>query len=111
MLPARNRLRASTMFGQVRRAGQRGTSQAVVVHLLPRDAQVPTQVGFAVPKTVGNAVVRHRVTRQLRALMAERLGTLPAGAAVVVRALPWAATVPIDQLSAEVDLALQRASR
>ncbi|RZS37596.1 ribonuclease P protein component [Herbihabitans rhizosphaerae] len=61
-----------------------------------------------VSKAVGNAVVRHRVSRRLRHLMRDRLGTLPAGAALVVRALPPSATASSRQLGKDIDAALRR---
>ena len=58
--------------------------------------------GFAVSKAVGGAVVRNRVKRRLRAIMAAILSTLPEGARVVVRALPGSATATFGELDAEV---------
>ena len=46
------------------------------------------RAGFVVSGKVGNAVVRHRVTRRLRPLVRRELAGLPAGTDVVVRALP-----------------------
>jgi ribonuclease P protein component len=68
-------------------------------------------VGFVVSKAVGNSVVRHRVTRRLRALMAQRVADLPDGADVVVRAQPAAATARFEELAAELDRGLRRVSR
>lgn len=67
-----------------------------------------TRVGFVVSKAVGNSVVRHRVSRRLRHQMAERLGQLPAGTAVVVRALPPAATASSAEIGKDLDAALRR---
>ena len=50
------------------------------------------RAGFVVGKAVGNSVVRHRVTRRLRAAVREELHRLPASADLVVRARPEAAT-------------------
>ncbi len=68
-------------------------------------------MGFVVSKAVGNSVVRHRVTRRLRALMAQRLTALPEGTDVVVRAQPAAAAARFDELAAELDRGLERVSR
>jgi ribonuclease P protein component len=62
-----------------------------------------------VSKAVGNSVVRHRVARRLRHLMAPRLADLPAGADVVVRALPAAAQASSEALSADLEGALRSA--
>ncbi|PRW63481.1 ribonuclease P protein component [Actinopolyspora mortivallis] len=66
------------------------------------------RVGFVVSKAVGNAVRRHRVARQLRHLMRQRLAALPAGTLVVVRALPPAAAATSDELARDLDKALRR---
>ena len=50
------------------------------------------RAGFVVGKSVGNSVVRHRVTRQLRAVVRTELHRLPSTADLVVRARPEAAT-------------------
>lgn len=59
-------------------------------------------------KAVGNAVVRHRVSRRLRHLVRERLHLLPAGTLVVVRALPPAARADSGALGADLDAALRK---
>jgi ribonuclease P protein component len=61
-----------------------------------------------VGRTVGNSVERHRVTRRLRHLVAERLGDLPEGTALVVRAHPSAAGSTSAELGADLDAALRR---
>lgn len=73
-----------------------------------RVGQPTARVGFVVSKAVGNSVVRHRVTRRLRHLMADRLGTLPAGCTLVVRALPASAEASSGELGADLDGALSR---
>jgi len=65
--------------------------------------------GFAVSRAVGGAVVRNRVKRRLRALMADVLPTLPAGSAVVVRALPPAAEASFGELRADLNSAVGHA--
>jgi ribonuclease P protein component len=72
------------------------------------DSILPTRVGFVVPRTVGGAVVRNRVRRRLRHLVAERLDRLPTGAALVVRALPEASARSCRELGADLDEALAR---
>jgi ribonuclease P protein component len=66
------------------------------------------RAGFVVSKAVGNAVVRNRVRRRLRHLCAARLGTLPPGSILVVRALPPAADADSALLGRELDAALER---
>ena len=61
-----------------------------------------------VARAVGPAVVRNRVRRRLRHLVASRLADLPAGSRIVVRALPPAATSSFSELGADLDAALAR---
>jgi ribonuclease P protein component len=64
-----------------------------------------------VSKAVGKAVVRNQVRRRLRHLIRERLAGLPAGATVVVRALPGAADRAFPELAADLDAALVAARK
>ena len=51
---------------------------------------------------------RNTVTRRLRALVRDRLDTLPPGSALVVRALPGAAGATSADLAADLDACLDR---
>jgi ribonuclease P protein component len=109
VLPASNRLRRSDDFRRAVRSGRRAARRAVVLHLLVEHGVAePPRVGFVVNKAVGNAVLRNRVHRRLRAVLAARLPDLPDGSLVVVRALPSSATASYDELAADVDGALRR---
>ncbi|MDQ1539078.1 MAG: ribonuclease protein component [Actinomycetota bacterium] len=95
MLPARHRLRNSPDFAAVLRGargagGSRSGSRYIMVHANSTDARAgqPPRVGLVVSKSVGNAVVRNRTKRVLRALMTTRTGELPEGVDVVIRAKP-----------------------
>jgi ribonuclease P protein component len=97
----------------------------MVLHLLPErpahaggepargtDARPVTpsgaRAGFVVGKAVGNSVVRHRVTRQLRAVVRAELDRLPATADLVVRARPEAATAGSAVLRRDLSSGLDR---
>jgi ribonuclease P protein component len=110
MLPEPARLRHRADFAEVVRRGARAAKPTVVVHL-DNDGAQRRQAGFIVSKQVGTSVRRHRVARQLRHLMADRLPALPAGSRVVVRARPAAAGRTSRQLGADLDGALRRLSR
>jgi ribonuclease P protein component len=126
VLTAAQRLRRSTDFAAAVRGGRRAGRGVVVVHLTvpttsdpvtstsPKPARdtdaeqpsVPARAGFVVSKAVGNAVVRNRVKRRLRALVRERLADLPGGSTLVVRALPAAAEASYPRLGADLDAAI-----
>lgn len=111
MLPARHRLRSSAQFREVLRRGRRAGRPTLTVHLLPPvggSAPTPTRAGLVVSKAVGNAVVRHQVSRRLRHLLRDRLEAVPPGSLLVVRAAPAAATAASDRLGGDLDAALSR---
>jgi ribonuclease P protein component len=110
VLPAAHRLRSSADFAAVTRRGRRVRSGGVVVYLLtePDRPCAASQVGLVVSKAVGNSVVRHQVSRRLRAQLGARLDQLPTGARVVVRALPEAATARSAALGHDLNRALAK---
>jgi ribonuclease P protein component len=75
----------------------------------PADGPSPddVRVGLIVGRNVGNAVVRNTVRRRLRHLTAERLGRLPAGTRLVIRATPAAASRSSHVLADALDRAWQ----
>lgn len=114
MLPAAHRMRRSKDIDRTVRRGVRAGRSRLVVHLVPgpeHGGDAPVTVAFAVSRTVGNAVTRNRVRRRLRHLVAARLPSLPAGAGVVVRALPPAADASSAELGADLDSAVRAAVR
>lgn len=54
----------------------------------------PPRVGLIVSKAVGNAVVRHQLSRRLRHTCRELIPSMPSGVDIVIRALPGAQLVP-----------------
>jgi ribonuclease P protein component len=108
VLPAGNRLRRSADFAVVVRRGTRARGGPLVVHHLSGAGVDAPRVGFVVSKAVGGSVVRHRVTRRLRAQTAARIALLPVGSGTVVRALPPAATASSAELGAALDRAFGR---
>lgn len=120
MLPSESRVRRGEEFARAIRAGRRSGRACLVAHLATADGpERPgtadheartghARAGFVVSKAVGNAVVRNRVRRRLRHLVAARLEALPAGSILVVRALPPAAGADSALLARELDAALER---
>jgi ribonuclease P protein component len=111
VLAAAQRLRKSSDFTAAFRGGRRAGRGTLVVHLhIEEPAQAfEARAGFVVSKAVGNAVVRNKVRRRLRHLVRPRLGALPSGATLVVRALPPAASATFETLRADLDAALAAA--
>jgi ribonuclease P protein component len=101
-------MRRSTDFASVVQSGRRSRGGPLVVHQQSDLGATAALVGFVVGKSVGGSVVRHRVSRRLRAQMGRRLGALPAGSGTVVRALPEAATATSAQLGQGLDRAFAR---
>ena len=65
----RNRLSRSRDFDAVYRRGRSASTRFLVLYWFPREEEadeVEPRLGLAVPKSVGGAVVRNRVKRQLR---------------------------------------------
>lgn len=121
LLPAARRLTAAAEFRSVVRRGKRAGGPLLTLHLgqltdqssgqyVDKSAERPLgpRVGFVVGKSVGGAVVRNRVKRQLRHLMRDRLTVLSPDDALVVRAQPSAAGTSSRELGAELDRCLQR---
>ncbi len=77
----------------------------MVVHANSTDARAgqPPRVGFVVSKAVGNAVVRNRTKRVLRALMRARIAQVPDGVDVVVKANPALPGTPRTLLVQDLD--------
>jgi ribonuclease P protein component len=97
------------------RGGPRWSTPAFVLEARARPAgeQVPgARFGFTVSKKVGSAVVRNRVRRRLRALVAA-LGPehVRADFDYVLIARPGAAERSYPELAADLDQALDRVHR
>ena len=100
-------MRTGEDFRHTIRRGAKGVQPTLVTHVVPGTGG-PTSVGFVVSKAVGSAVDRNRVKRQLRHLMRDRIGSLPDGTKIVVRALPASNGSPTTTLANDLDAALAR---
>ena len=104
-------MRTAAEFSSTVRRGIRVGRPTLLLHAR-RDPGV-SQVGFVVSRSVGNAVRRNRVRRQLRHLVSARLraGFDGEGLRVVVRALPPAADADSDRLDTDLQAAWSRLER
>ena len=74
----RNRLSRSRDFDVVYRQGRSVSTRFLTLYWFQRDESIGApRLGFAVPKAVGNAVVRNRIKRQLRDIVRNRLEAVP----------------------------------
>jgi ribonuclease P protein component len=102
-------MRRSADFAAAVRGGRRGARPTLVLHVRSRPLEAdPVRVGLVVSRKVGNAVVRNRVSRRLRAVCSARLDRWSAGDLVVIRALPASATATSAELGQDLDRALDR---
>jgi ribonuclease P protein component len=103
----------STDFGLTVNRGIRAAQPNLVVHALRSDGEhsEAPKVGLVVSKAVGNAVVRHRVSRRLRHVARDFLHDLAPGDRVVIRALPKSARADSTRLRRELATALERTRR
>lgn len=111
----RNRLSRSRDFDAVYRHGRSVSTRFLTLWWYAREETVgEPRLGFAVPRAVGNAVVRNKIKRQLREIVRGRLERVPATndyVLVVRQGLPEAADVNgHDWLEARVDEVLGKAA-
>ncbi len=107
MLPASNRLRSSKDFSRTTKAGLRVTTPTLVLYLLTHnDFPTDPQFGLIINKSIGGSVVRHRVARQLRHALRDRLSIFPQHTQIVVRVIK-----ETDSYVHDLDEALARAAK
>lgn len=90
------RVRDRGTFAVLARA-ERHARGPVTIRFVPGESDVPPRVAYAVSGT-GNAVVRNRLRRRLRAAVARAEAELAAGGAYLVSARREALTMPFDSL-------------
>lgn len=118
MLPQHQRIRTAAQFFDTQRSGSRFGNRNVVVsaNIRPVTGDEP-RAGFIVSKAVGNAVIRNRTKRRLRAIVAELfacdagLNLADGSVDLVVRALPASAQSDFDSLKEATTHAVHGALR
>ena len=118
VIPARNgqltragigRVRSDRTFEVLRRTSCRGRHGPVSVSFAARPEWSHSEVGYAVNRKVGGAVVRNRLRRRMRAILAEWVTDLPAGA-YMVRSGPDGAALDFDELRMAMTRAVEEAT-
>ena len=103
MLPNSARIKSSSDFARVTKSGRRTTTDSLIAYLLLNQSNSGSspssnsksnsknddnpKSGLIISKSVGNSVVRHRIARQIRHAVREKLNSLPNGTLFVVRAM------------------------
>jgi ribonuclease P protein component len=97
-------------FEAIRRSSFRGRSGPLSVSFLQEDSWSRSEVAYAISRRVGNAVVRNRTRRRLRAIISELAPFLPTGA-YVVRVGPEGPALDFNELKVTMRQALEKATR
>ncbi|MEA1918489.1 MAG: ribonuclease P protein component [Campylobacterota bacterium] len=98
-------LKAHKEFGLVYNRGKSAHSRSCVVFYLPKEGE--KKIGFTASKKVGNAVIRNRSKRRLRALWRELHTTLLEGHYVFV-AKASLHEIPFQTLQKDLNYVLKK---
>lgn len=104
-----HRLRSSADIRRTIAARHAAGGAHVVVHALDRRDHEQARVTVVAGRKVGNAVVRNRAKRRLRAILQQRV--LPAGTDLVVTAKAGADVAEHEALSQDLARSIARAVR
>lgn len=110
MLAKVHRITSGADYRAAVRRGRRLVQPHTVTYTRRTGAGAPVRFGFIVGKSVGNAVRRNRLRRQMKAVCAQLLPQFGEGVDVVVRALPASADVTWASLQRELTHAVTKGS-
>jgi ribonuclease P protein component len=102
------RIRTRSTFSALRQHGRRARSGALRVTHVPDPLSDEVRVAYAIPRTVGTAVVRNRLRRRLRAACAE---LAPPSGAYLVSVSTGAAACTYAELRADLGAAFTALAR
>ena len=95
----RYRLTEAERFRQVREGGRSYTHSLLILCVLP-NAQAQSRCGFVASRRVGNAVMRNRARRRIRAVVSQLWALLEPGWDLVWIARPALRSAGFEQLQA-----------
>lgn len=101
MLAKANRIVAATDYRRLVRSGRKARGALTLAYGRRSDPDSPMRMGVIVARNVGNAVVRNRVRRRIKAV-GWSLAQDVRGVDVVLRALPSAASADFAAIDGEV---------
>jgi ribonuclease P protein component len=101
VLAKANRIVAATDYRRLVRSGRKARGSLTLAYGRRSEPGSPMRMGVVVARNVGNAVVRNRVRRRIKAV-GWSLAQDVHGLDVVLRALPSAASADFAQLDGEV---------
>ncbi|WP_375405290.1 ribonuclease P protein component [uncultured Amnibacterium sp.] len=101
MLAKANRIVSATDYRRLVRSGRRARGSLTLAYGHRSAPGAPLRMGVIVARNVGNAVVRNRVRRRIKAV-GWALAQDVEGLDVVLRALPSAAAADFTQIDGEV---------
>ena len=83
-----HRLSRSRDFDAVYRQGRSASTRFLVLYWFPQEEAGSPRFGFSVPRSVGDAVTRNRIKRQLREIWSARTDAVPRGVDYVLIVRP-----------------------
>jgi ribonuclease P protein component len=107
------RLTSRSAFAELQRSRVRASSGPVRASFVPAEEGAPgvfPQVGYAIGRRCGSAVVRNRLRRRAREVARAEAPALPRGT-YLLRVGPAATARPAAEFRADVATALRRAGR
>jgi ribonuclease P protein component len=107
------RLTSRSAFAELQRSRSRASSGPVRASFVPAEDGAPgvfPQVGYAIGRPCGTAVVRNRLRRRAREVVRAEAPTLPRGT-YLLRVAPGAATESAAAFRSDVATALRRAGQ
>ncbi|MGO3734848.1 MAG: ribonuclease P protein component [Canibacter sp.] len=106
-----HRITAGSDYRNTVRRGRRVGGGITIAYAVFVSPETPARFGYIISKAVGNAVVRNRTRRRMKAISDELVREGFTGADVVFRALPAAKDAKFSELNEEMRRQLTKLNR